>query len=518
MKKLENVKGREISSYGNIKIFEGFPSNVYEVQKPKFSEKEQLLLSSLIDALAGSKSVNEAVKDLPKNVQEKSALFLRKEIINEIEDKELIDVLPDPKTFVLLQAKIELFLEKFSGTKNKDIAVKALDKSIGFYDLGELVHDSMLEEIMVNGTEKNIFVFHKEHGMCKTNLKTDEKSKQVFRIIEKIARTVGRNFDVNHPLLDARLPDGNRANATLPYTTPFGPTLTIRKFSKIPLSIVNLIENQTLSTEVAAFLWLMVEGVNVEAKNMIIAGGASSGKTTMLNSLSTFVKFNERIVSIEDTIELQLGSRENWIQMEARPKTREVFEVTMDDLLKNAVRMRPDRLLIGEVRGNEAQTMFVAMDTGHKGVMGTLHANTAKETLVRLKSEPMSVPEQMLPLMDLIVVMQKTYTKEKGIMRRISHIAEVGRMNEQVLLANIYEWERKTDSVKRTDVPSRAIEILAERSGMTKKEVMQEMVVRQKILEWMIKKEITESSAVEEIIQGYYFNPQFVLEKVSREL
>ena len=190
----------------------------------------------------------------------------------------------------------------------------------------------------------------------------------------------------------------------------------------------------------------------------------------------------------------------------------------MDDLLKNALRMRPDRILVGEVRGKEAETMFVAMDTGHRGMMGTVHANNAKETLIRLKSEPMAVPEGMLPLLDLILVQYRQYVKNKGLIRRVSQVAELSRMNEQVLLSDVFEWDRTKDEVRKTDVPSRVLEVLAERAGITKKELMGEITTRQKILEWMLQNNIRQQADVEKIIQGYYYNPKYILERIVKEI
>ena len=281
---------------------------------------------------------------------------------------------------------------------------------------------------------------------------------------------------------------------------------------------MDLIKNKTLSTEVAAFLWLMVEGMGIEPMNIIVAGGTSSGKTTTLNALGSFIPISERMISIEDTLELDFGERENWIQMEARLKTRDMADVSMDDLLRNSLRMRPDRIIVGEVRGSEAKTMFVAMDTGHRGLIGTLHANNAKETIIRLKNEPMAVPEAMLPLLDLIVVQYRRYQKSTGIIRRVSQITELSRMNDQVLLSDVFEWDPEKDVLKRTDVPSRELEVLAEGSGNTKKELMREMAVRQRILDWMMQKKITNKSDVDKIIQAYYYNPKTVLEKVSEGL
>jgi flagellar protein FlaI len=190
-------------------------------------------------------------------------------------------------------------------------------------------------------------------------------------------------------------------------------------------------------------------------------------------------------------------------------------DVSMDDLLRNSLRMRPDRIIVGEVRGSEAKTMFVAMDTGHRGLVGTLRANNAKETLLRLKSEPMGVPEAMLPLLDLIVVQYRQYQKNVGIIRRVMQVTELSRMNDQVLLSNVFEWDREKDQLKRTDVPSRVMEVFAERSGNTKKDLMREMAVRQRILEWLLQKKITNKSDVDKLIQAYYYNPKSILEKVT---
>ena len=321
-----------------------------------------------------------------------------------------------------------------------------------------------------------------------------------------------------YPLLDARLPDGSRSNATFSYVTPFGHSLTIRRFSKIPLSVVHLIENNTLTVDLAAFLWLMVEGLNVDPMNVIVTGGAGSGKTTLLNILSGFIPYHSRILSIEDTLELDLGDRENWIQMESKPKIKDSLGVTMDDLLKNSLRMRPDRLIVGEVRGPEAQTMFVAMDTGHRGILGTVHSNTSREMLLRFKSSPMNVPEAMLSLLDIVVVMQRTYNRESGMIRRVKHISEVSNMGEKVLLSNVFEFDPKKGIVQRTDIPSGVFELLAERTGLNKNQLKGEMLVRQRILEWMVDNGVKTRDKVERIIQEYYSDPKSLLERITGEI
>ncbi len=201
-----------------------------------------------------------------------------------------------------------------------------------------------------------------------------------------------------------RLEDGSRLNATIPPASPYGPTLTIRKFLKNPLTIISLIKNRTINPRVAAFLWMCVDGLDYKPANLIVSGGTGSGKTTFLNALAVFIREGTRLVTIEDTTELQL-MHEHIVRLETIPPGRDgTMEISMDTLLKNSLRMRPDRIIVGEVRGSEAVTMFTAMNTGHDGCMGTLHANTAKETATRLMSPPMNVAPIMLTALDLLVV------------------------------------------------------------------------------------------------------------------
>ena len=511
------TKDIKLASYGNIDIFVGFPYNVYNIKQPHFSTKEEQFARVLIKVIQRGSTIERITREFPdEDIKEFSKRFKLK-IINLIEAHECVDKLPTPKAFDEIKAELEELISKIDFIKDKEkFAQYVLDYGIGFGQLAEAYTDNSLEEIMVNGVNRPVFVFHREHAMCKTNVQVEDQF--ILNLIRRIAKTEGKNFDENNPLLDSRLPDGSRGNATFSYVTPKGHTLTIRKFTTIPLSIVDLISNKTISSELAAFLWVMVEGLNIEPMNIIITGGASSGKTTLMGALSTFMRYRDRVISIEDTIELDLGGREDWVQMEARQKSKDTDEVTMNDLLQNALRMRPDRLIVGEVRGDEAQTLFVAMDTGHRGILGTLHSNSAREMLLRLKAAPMNVPEMMLPLVDIIVVMQKRAHPDKGVIRRIKHVAEVSRMEEKVLLSNIFELNKKTDKVERTDVPSHVIEVISERTDMSKSEVRRETLVRKKILEWMLANKIFSTPDVESLIQQYYLNPRIVLEKVSEDI
>ncbi len=515
-KNLEEKRGELLSSYGNITVFSGFPHNFYEISKKQLAPQEESLCRAMLNAISGKSSLEEISRSYPK-VPKAFVEGFNIKIVQEITMAAALDRFPSKQLFETLSSNLkQLLFQHLPSAKNQEEIVNAvLDHSVGYSFLAPLMRDAELEEIMVNSPHAPVFVFHRKSGMCKTNL-SPEREDIMEKLIQKIANTIEKKFDVENPLLDARLPDGSRVNATSKSVSPTGMSLTIRKFTETPFSIIDLIEKNTLTSELAAFLWTMAEGLSIEPMNMIVTGGSGSGKTTTLNALANFVRYSDRVVSIEDTLELDLGSRENIVRMESKPATGNSAAVSMDELLKNSLRMRPDRIIVGEVRGEEAQTLFVAMDTGHQGCMGTLHSNSAREMLLRLQSKPMSVPESMLNLLDLIIVQYRMYSKATGPMRRIVQVAELSRMDEKVLLSNVFEWDRKKDLVVRTDVPSHIIEYLAEKTSMAKNDLKREMLIRQRILEWMQRKQIRKTNDVEKIIQQYYLDPNSVLEEVMK--
>ena len=337
-------------------------------------------------------------------------------------------------------------------------------------------------------------------------------------LIDKMARLVGRRIDQQTPLLDARLPDGSRVNATIPPVSLDGPTISVRKFRRDPLTIIDIINFGTMSVDFAAFLWLAVDGMGVKPANILISGGTGSGKTTTLNAATTFVPGRERIISIEDTAELQLPHK-HWVRLETRPPNVEGRgEITMDDLVKNALRMRPDRMIVGEVRGPEARTMFTAMNTGHDGCMGTLHANSAAETVTRLIEPPMSVPPIMLPALDMIIMQNRIYHRQRGQIRRVTEVAEItGIEGGQPQLSRIFKWNPRADKLEPTGVPSKVKRTIAEFSGMSGKEIEIEIEKRAAVLEWMKKRNIRNIFEVGKVIQEYYQDPDAILKRVKSE-
>jgi len=460
-------------------IEEGLIPN-YNVSVPKFSDRERQLLTEIREKL-----VEVAVA--------KGEEFRL-----------------DENTFV---GEVKEFL-RTKGVRNIDkLASQISQEMLGYGELDPMIKDDDLEEIMVIGVNKPVFVYHRKIGMMVTNVYFQEDS-DIKALIDLIARQVNRRIDQQTPILDARLPDGSRVNATIPPVSADGSTLTIRKFRKDPLTVIDLINFKTLSSHLAAFLWVCVDGMGVKPCNAIIAGGTGSGKTTTLNTVAAFIPPRERIITIEDTLELQLPHF-HVLRMETRPPNIEgKGELDMDTLVKNSLRQRPDRVIVGEVRGKEAVTLFTAINTGHSG-FGTLHSNTARETITRLTNSPMNVPHIMIPALDFIIMQNRLYRPEGGSIRRVTEVAEVVGMEEgNVQLNRIFEWNNVADKVEYVGIASNTLRSIADLRGISITEVEEEIERRRLVLEFMADKHIRAIDEVGKCIHNYYKDPDEVLEKI----
>ena len=422
---------------------------------------------------------------------------------------------------LLSDIKNLLFLRLSGENQNNDISNEYLDHLsrrflrdiIGYGKIDPLIQDDELEEIMIIGTSKPIFVYHRQYGMMKTNLQF-ESDTELRDLIDSKARQINRRIDQESPILDGRLVDGSRINATIPPVSADGPSLTIRKFKRDPLTIIDLINSRTISLDLAGFLWLCIDGLGVKSANAIISGGTSSGKTTTLNALSAFINPNERIITIEDTLELQIP-HEHVIRMETRPANVEgKGELTMNDLVKNSLRQRPDRIIVGEVRAGEAITLFTALNTGHSG-FGTLHSNDARETITRLTNEPMSVPEIMIQAIDFIIMQNRIYTPSGMSFRRISEVVEVVGMEEgTVQLNKLFQWNPERDTIDNVGVTSHTLQQIASLSGKTIPDLLSEIENRKIVLKHMINHDIRSVEEVNSVIELYHKEPQKVLNRI----
>jgi pilus assembly protein CpaF len=327
-----------------------------------------------------------------------------------------------------------------SEAERERIASEISKDILGYGPLETFLHDTSITEIMVNSTE---FIYIEREGHLHRTRSRFPSEDSLRRVIDRIAAKVGRRVDESSPMVDARLPDGSRVNAIIPPLAVDGSALTIRKFSRDPYQVEDLIRFHTLTAEIATLLTACVEG----RLNILITGGTGTGKTTLLNVLSSFIPEDHRIVTIEDSVELQLR-QEHVVRLEYRPPNIEGRgEVTIRDLVRNSLRMRPDRIIVGEVRGGEALDMLQAMNTGHEGSMSTLHANSPRDALNRLETMVMmagielpvkAIREYISSALRLIVHLARF----KDGTRRISHITEVtGMEGDLISLQDVFRFE-----------------------------------------------------------------------------
>ncbi|SHM42636.1 pilus assembly protein CpaF [Caldanaerovirga acetigignens] len=340
-----------------------------------------------------------------------------------------------------MKRKIEELVEKYLAEEENNtffkvdkikISSEMIDEILAYGPITPFINDPEVNEIMVNGPYK---VYVEKNGVLELTEVTFRDEEHVMNIIERIVAPIGRRIDESMPMVDARLPDGSRVNAVIPPISLIGPVITIRKFSQRPLTVEDLIRFGTLTPEMAAFLEACVKA----RLNILVSGGTSSGKTTTLNVLSSFIPPTERIVTIEDAAELRL-QQPHVITLESRPPNIEGRgEITIRDLVRNALRMRPDRIIVGEVRGGEALDMLQAMNTGHDGSLATGHANSPRDMLSRLETMVLmagvdlpvrAIREQIASAIDLIIHQSRL----KDGSRRITSIVEVQGMEGDVIV------------------------------------------------------------------------------------
>jgi pilus assembly protein CpaF len=364
-------------------------------------------------------------------------------LINEL-GPQLFSVGVDPGEIrARVEADLRDRLDGEPGLSREDrerLLAEIADDVVGYGPLERLLADESISEVMVNGPH-DIWV-ERQGRLYETTLRFNDDS-HLRRIINKMVAQVGRRIDESSPMVDARLPDGSRVNAVIAPLSLSGPILTIRKFAQKRFGLDELVQIGTLSRETLEFLRLSVEA----ELNILISGGTGAGKTTLLNALSASVPNSDRIVTIEDAAELQL-KQEHVLRLEARPKNIEgEGEITIRDLVRNSLRMRPDRIIVGEVRGAEALDMLQAMNTGHEGSLSTVHANTPRDALARIETMVMmagfelpvrAIRQQVASALDMIIQLERL---EDGT-RRVVAITEVQRMESEIItLQDLYEFK-----------------------------------------------------------------------------
>ncbi len=385
---------------------------------------------------------------------------------------------------------------------------------LGLGDIEFLLDDNGLEEVVVNSAKEPLRVFHKKYGWLRTNVTTENEA-AILNYANTIARRVGREISNLSPLLDAHLFSGDRVNATINPISTKGHTITIRKFARDPWTATDFVTSKTVNSEVLALIWLVIQ----YEMNIIISGGTGSGKTSFLNICMPFIPPNHRIISIEDTRELQLPQFLYWCPLttrEANPEGK--GEVTMLDLLVNSLRMRPDRIIMGEIRKQrEAEVLFEAMHTGHS-VYSTLHADSCQQTINRLTNPPISIPESMLDSVHLNIVMFRD--RRKGI-RRVFEIGEflpglMGNRDEMKYRPSIlYKWDPRTDVVKAATEDISIYEKVGNHTGLSVEEIKEDLDVKKQVFEWMVKNRVRQVEDVGKIMNRYYVDKDTVVDVVQ---
>lgn len=454
----------------------------YHVAEPALSEFEDLFLKEIKDRLKDVLLVEDI-----KSEEDKDKILTNK--VKQLVKDYAIDITPTT-------------LEKVMYYTRRDF--------IYFGKIDPLMHDNRIEDVSANGHDIPIYLYHKKYTNIPTNIYFNEADLNSFVI--RLAQRCGKHISVAEPMVDATMPDGSRIQMTLgKEVTSRGATFTIRKFSEIPITPIDLINWSTFSAEEMAYLWICIEN----NKSLIFAGGTASGKTSSLNAVSLFIPIQAKIVSLEDTRELKLP-HPNWIP----GTTRDSFtadgkgSIDMYELLRAALRQRPEFLLVGEVRGKEALTLFQAMSTGHT-TFSTMHADSVSSAIHRLENPPISVPRTMIQALNIISIQAQTYVKGKRARRnmKLVEITDIDPTTRNIRTNDIFVWDPLTDKFMRVG-ESKALNEIMIRRGWNLSDLKNELVNRQKVLEFMVNNKISDFNAISTIIHDYQGTPEKILKKL----
>ena len=389
-------------------------------------------------------------------------------------------------------------------TRNMLIAF-IINMMLGLGELEVPLADDGLEEIAINGSHDNIWVFHRQYGWCKTSLRISTEE-FIYDDAEQIGRRVGRQINNLSPMMDAELSDGSRVNATLFPVSQTGNTITIRKFTKNPWTMPLLIQNNTISPHVAALSWLCVQN----EISMLISGGTASGKTSFLNAMGVFLPPNRRVISVEETRELTLPSFLQWLPMLTRqPNPEGKGAVSLYDLMINSLRQRPDILLVGEIRTkSDAETLFEAIHTGH-AVYGTVHADSAEDTVIRMTNPPISTPKILMTAIGAILTLFRH--RRLGIRR----VYEFGELTQSGDVSVLERWDIRNDSFVKVSELNKLANTIGMYTGYTMEEMSADLEQKSRILLWMVKNNIHTVDDAGYIIATYYKDQSKVLKAVE---
>ncbi|SIR02559.1 flagellar protein FlaI [Haladaptatus litoreus] len=381
----------------------------------------------------------------------------------------------------------------------------------GFGKLDPLMHDPHIENISCDGYDLQLFVYHDEYNDIESNVAYGEE--ELDSLVVRLAQQSGQHVSVGEPVVEATLPDGSRAELALgKEVTPRGSAFTIRKYANEPFTPVDLVNYGTFSLDQMAYLWLAIEN----NKSLVFAGGTASGKTTSMNAISMFIPPRSKVLTIEDTRELTLY-HDNWLSSVTRDRLDEGADITMYDLLRSALRHRPEYIAVGEVRGQEAMTLFQAMNTGHT-TYSTMHADSVQTVINRLENEPINVPRAMIQSLDILSIQTLTYVGEERV-RRNRTLAEINGIDQRtgdLDYSTAFSWDAATDTVKKRD--SDVLDEIRDNHGWSRSQLLTELRNRKLVLQYLRENDVTDYRRFTAMVNEYYADPERVVEKVSRSV
>ncbi len=451
---------------------------IYEVDFEGVTDATRLLLMSFRANLVSIVPIDPSRIDDREYIRELNIRYVRASEL--LVDKNMPDI--DPKTKRFLISYI-------------------VNMMLGLGELEVLIADGDLEEIAVNGSKSEVWVFHKKVGWAKTNIKPQSEN-MIYDQAQQIGRKVGRELNNLSPLMDAELTDGSRVNATLFPISQVGNTITIRKFEKNPWTMPALIKAKSTTSDVAALIWMCIEN----EISLLVSGGTASGKTSFLNAISIFFPASRRIISIEETRELTLPKFYQWVPMLTRqPNPEGKGAIDLYQLMINALRQRPDIVIVGEVRTKEdAETLFEAIHTGHS-VYATLHADNVKDTIVRMTNPPINSPKVMMNALGCIVSLIRHRTKN---IRRVLEFGEILDSGDANVL---YKWDYLHDTIIKDKEMTKLADTLMLYAGVTKEEINKVLEDHKIILDWMTNKNIVNVDDAGFVVAQYYKNKEKVV-------
>ncbi len=478
-------KGEFVFAYAHIAWDDRVGSLVYNVVEPKLTQQDK-----------------EMAEKIKRNIEERLDVNFSR--LGEIKAKEM------------LRKEVQNSISEIAGIEPSKIPVMqyAIEKEIiGLGIISPLMQDPEIEDISCDGEKIPIYVYHRnpKFGSMRTSLSFESKT-DLDEYVLRLAQKCGKSISIAEPLLDAALPDGSRVQCTMGTDIARrGSNFTIRKFTFYPLTPTHMLHYKTLNSMQLAYLWSAIEN----GKSVLISGGTATGKTSLLNALSLFIKPDLKILSIEDTPELRLPHT-HWVPEVARSPLSvkgKIGEVTLFDLLKSSLRQRPDYLVVGEVRGREAFVMFQQIATGHPSI-STIHAASFPQLVDRLITPPISLPPALIENIDIIVFLQRVKVRNREVRRAVEIREVIGLKDDRPYAIKVFEWvPMKDDFTAKHD--SKVLDSVARMSGMPHESVQAEILRRKRVLEWMRDSRLFDYRDVSRVISEYYTNPERVMSIVE---